>query len=214
MKSLKHMTGALLVATSLSVFAAEKYSSGSYQIDPMHSKLGFEVPHLVISSVEGKFTKVEGSINLAKDFEKSVVQAKIEAGSIDTGVGQRDEHLRSADFFNVKENPNLEFKSTGITGSPGKFKLSGDLTIRGVTRRVTLESKYLGTVVDGYGNEKVIIQAKTKINRKDYGLTWNSAVEAGPVVGDEISIDLKIQAARPKVKAAVTHIDVEKAGRY
>lgn len=202
MKSLKHMTGALLIATSLSSFAAEKYSPGSYQIDPMHSKLGFEVPHLVISTVEGKFTKVDGSINLDKDFKKSLIQAKIDASSIDTGVGQRDDHLRSADFFNVKENPSLDFKSTGITGSPEKFKLIGDLTIRGVTRKVTLDSKYLGTVVDGYGNEKVVIQAKTKINRKDYGLTWNNAVEAGPVVGDEITIELKIQAARPKVKAA------------
>lgn len=202
MKSLKSITGAIILATSMSSFAAEKDSAGSYQIDPMHSKVGFEVPHLVISTVEGKFTKVEGSINLDKNFKNSIVQAKIDANSIDTGVGQRDDHLRSADFFNVKENPNLEFKSTAISGSPEKFKLTGDLTIRGVTRKVTLDSKYLGTVVDGYGNEKVAIQAKTKINRKDFGLTWNNAVEAGPVVGDEISIDLRIQAGRPKAKAA------------
>lgn len=202
MKSFKNIAGALILATSMTAFAAEKYSAGSYQIDPMHSKVGFEVPHLVISTVEGKFTKVEGSINLDKNFKNSIVQAKIDANSIDTGVGQRDDHLRSVDFFNVKENPNLEFKSTSISGSPEKFKLVGDLTIRGVTRKVTLDSKYLGTVVDGYGNEKVAIQGKTKINRKDFGLTWNNAVEAGPVVGDEISIDLRIQAARPKAKAA------------
>jgi polyisoprenoid-binding protein YceI len=201
MKSFRRIYGALILTTSMTAFAAEKYSAGSYQIDPMHSKVGFEVPHLIISTVEGKFTKVQGSIDLDKNFKNSVVQASIDANSIDTGVGQRDDHLRSADFFNVKENPNLEFKSTSISGSPEKFKLVGDLTIRGVTRKVTLDSKYFGTVVDGYGNEKVVIQGKTKINRKDFGLTWNNAVEAGPVVGDEISIDLRIQAALAKAKA-------------
>lgn len=197
MNSLETLTKSFLSSNKASQ-ASQTYTAGSYQLDPMHSKIGFEVSHLVISTVEGKFTKVEGSINLAPEFQNSVFQAKIDASSIDTGVGQRDDHLRSADFFNVSENPSLDFQSTQVLGTLEKFKIIGDLTIRGVTRQVILESKYLGTVTDGYGNEKIAIQAKAKINRKDFGLTWNSLVEIGPVVGDEISLDLRIQAARIK----------------
>lgn len=199
MQFLKNTVAASVLVTSLSGFAAD-YGAGTYQIDPAHSKLGFEVPHLVISTVEGRFKNVEGSVQLAEKFKDSKFSAKIDASSIDTGVAQRDDHLRSADFFNVKESPSLEFVSTKVEGTPKNFKLTGDLTIRGVTRKVTLQSKYLGTAVDGYGNEKVAFQGVTKINRKDFGLTWNSVVEAGPVVGDKITIDLRIQAARPKGK--------------
>lgn len=198
MKNLKTVTSGLLLGLSLSATAGAKYTAGVYEIDPMHSKAGFEVPHLVISSVEGKFKTYEGKINLNKDFSKSTVEAVLDANSIDTGVEQRDEHLRSADFFNTAEFPQIKFKSTKIEGKPDKFKLIGDLTIRGVTKKVTLDSKYLGAVVDGYGNSKVALEGKTVINRKDFGLSWNSVVEAGPVVGDKITIELKIQAARPK----------------
>lgn len=198
MKNLKTVTSGLLLGLSLSAAAAGKYTQGVYDIDPMHSKAGFEVPHLVISSVEGKFKTLEGKINLNQNFSKSTVEAVLDAKSIDTGVEKRDEHLRSADFFNTDEFSQIKFKSTSIEGKPDKFKLIGDLTIRGVTKRVTLESKYLGSVVDGYGNQKVAIEGKTVISRKDFGLTWNSVVEAGPVVGDKVTIELKIQAAQSK----------------
>ena len=198
MKKLTTVTSGLILGLSLSAFADAKYTAGVYDIDPMHSKAGFEVPHLVISSVEGKFKTYEGKIDLNKDFSKSTVEAVLDAKSIDTGVEKRDEHLRSADFFNTAEFPQIKFKSTKIQGKPDKFKLIGDLTIRGVTKSVVLDSKYLGSVVDGYGNSKVAIEGKTVINRKDFGLSWNSVVEAGPVVGDKITIELKIQAARPK----------------
>lgn len=202
MKNLTTVTSGLLLGLSLTALAGGKYTPGTYDIDPMHSKAGFEIPHLVISSVEGKFKTYEGKINLNKDFSKSSFEATLEAKSIDTGVEQRDEHLRSADFFNTAEFPQIKFKSTKIEGKPGKFKLIGDLTIRGVTKRVVLDSKYLGSVVDGYGNQKVAIDAKTVISRKDFGLTWNSLVEAGPVVGDKVTIELKIQAALPKEKVS------------
>lgn len=198
MKSLKTVTSGLLLGLSLTATAGAKYTAGVYEIDPMHSKAGFEVPHLVISSVEGKFKTYEGKINLNKDFSKTTVEAVLDAKSIDTGVEQRDEHLRSADFFNTAEFPQIKFKSTKIEGKPDKFKLIGDLTIRGVTKKVTLNSKYLGAVVDGYGNSKVALEGNTVINRKDFGLSWNSVVEAGPVVGDKITIELKIQAVQPK----------------
>ena len=176
--------------------AQPKSEPGTYQIDPMHSKVGFEVPHLVISSVEGNFKAFEGKIEVAQDFSKSSVSAKIQTDSIDTGVAKRDDHLKSPDFFDVKKFPAMTFQSTSIKGTPAAFKMTGDLTLHGVKKSVVFEGSYLGAVTDGYGKRKVAFQAKTKINRKDFGLTWNNVVEAGPVVGDEVTIELKIQAAK------------------
>jgi len=198
MKNFKAMISGLVFSFSLSAFANVNYSPAVYEIDPMHSKAGFEVPHLVISTVEGKFKALGGKIELNKDFSKSSVQASLDAKSIDTGVEKRDEHLKSADFFNTDKYPQILFKSTKIEGKPDKFKLIGDLTIRGVTKRVILDSQYLGSVVDGYGNNKVALIGKAVIDRKDFGLAWNSMVEAGPVVGDKITIELNIQAAKTK----------------
>lgn len=200
MKSVTRVATAAVLSFSAvlssSAFAADaKYAPGAYQIDAMHSKVGFEIPHLVISSVEGKFNKSEGEIKLDSNFQKSSVKVSTDIASIDTGVEKRDEHLKSADFFDAKKYPSMKFESSAVTGSPDSFKVIGNLTIHGVTKKVTLDGKYLGTVKDGYGNEKAAFNATTKISRKDYGLTWNNVVEAGPVVGDEVSISLKIQAA-------------------
>ena len=190
--------GALTLAAVVAQAAGPAYQAGTYNLDPMHSKVGFEVPHLVISTVEGRFTKFSGDIQLGEKLEKSKVQVAVETDSIDTGVGKRDDHLRSPDFFESKKYPQMKFESTEIAGTPEAFKLTGNLTIKSVTKKVTFEGKYLGTVKDGYGNEKAAFNAKTKINRKDFGLTWNNAVEAGPVVGDDVTIDLKLQAAKAK----------------
>ncbi len=192
------MTSLLL---SFSAFAKD-YKPGKYQVDTAHSKVGFEIPHLVISTVEGKFTDFSGVIQLDKKFNKSKIDVAISAKSIDTANSKRDDHLRSADFFDVEKNSDIKFTSTSIKGTPEKFTVQGKLTMKGVTKPVTLDAQYLGTVKDGYGNEKAAFSAKTKLNRKDFGLTWNSVVEAGPVVGDQVSIDLRIQAAleQPKKK--------------
>lgn len=187
-----------LALTAISAFAGGPIAPGSYAIDPMHSKVGFEVPHLVISSVEGRFNDFKGDIVIAEKFAASSAKLEIEAKSVDTAIAKRDDHLRSGDFFDAKKFPKLTFQSKRFEGRPESFKLVGDLTIKGKTKEVTLDGKYLGTVKDGYGNQKAAFQATTKINRRDFGLTWNSAVEAGPVVGDEISISLKIQAAKNK----------------
>lgn len=194
MKS-KHLflAAATTIMTSAASFASS-YLEGSYGVDPMHSKVGFEIPHLVISTVEGKFTGIDGKIDLKKDFTKSSVEANIDIKTIDTGVEKRDDHLRSVDFFDVSKHSKMTFKSTSIKGTPEGFQLSGDLTIKGIKKSVTFDGKFLGNVKDGFGNQKAAFVAKTKINRKDFGLTWNSAVEAGPVVGDEVTIDLRIQA--------------------
>ncbi len=181
-------------------YGDSKYTQGNYAVDPMHSKIGFEVPHLVISSVEGKFTKFDGTIQMNEKFEKSSVKVNAEINSVDTGVSKRDEHLKSPDFFDAKKFAQMKFESTEIVGKPEKFSLIGNLTIKGVTRKVTFETKYLGTVTDGYGNQKAAFVAKAEINRKDFGLTWNNMVEAGPVVGDTVTLDLKIQAALEKKK--------------
>lgn len=177
--------------------SAAPYEAASYTIDPMHSKVGFEIPHLVISSVEGRFNKFDGAIALDKSFEKSTFKSSVEIASIDTGEKKRDEHLTSPDFFDAKKFPTMTFVSTGIKGTPEAFQLTGDLTIHGVTKKVTFDSKFLGQVKDGYGNQKVAFHGKTKINRKDFGLTWSQAVEAGPIVGDDVEISLNIQAGKP-----------------
>lgn len=173
-----------------------KIETGTYQIDPMHSKVGFEVPHLVISTVEGTFKEFDGQLDLASDFTKSKVTANVKVASIDTGVEKRDDHLKSADFFDAAKHPLMTFKSTSIKGTPESFKISGDLTLHGVKKPVTFDGQYLGTVTDGYGNRKAAFVSKAVINRKDFGLNWNSVVEAGPVVGDKVTLVLKIQGAK------------------
>lgn len=180
------------------VAAASTSQAGKYAIDPAHSKVGFEIPHLVISSVEGRFTKYEGEIDFAEKFTDSKVTAKIDTSSIDTSNDDRNKHLKSADFFDVAKYPNITFKSKKITGTPEKFTVVGDLTIKDKTKEVTLDGKFLGLVKDAYGNDKAAFTATTKINRQDYNLKWGKMVEAGPVVGDEVTITLKVQGAKAK----------------
>lgn len=181
--------------------AAIKYQAGTYELDPTHSKVGFEIPHLVISTVEGKFNKSQGTITLDEKFEKSKVSAEVEISSIDTGEPKRDDHLKSPDFFEVAKYPKMTFKSASITGTPESFKMTGSLTLKSETKPVVFEGKFLGNVVDAYGNLRAAFNAKAKISRKEFGLTWSKVVEMGPVVGDEVTIDLKIEATKPGTAA-------------
>ena len=190
------LVGAL--ALSLTALAdAPKYEAGAFDIDAAHSKVGFEIPHMVISTVEGRFTKFDGKIVLGEKFDKSTVEATVDMTSIDTSNSKRDEHLKSPDFFDVAKFPKMTFKSKSISGTPDKFTVAGDLTIKGVTKPVTFDGKYLGLVNDGYGNDKAVFNAETKVKRSAFGLTWNKMVEAGPVVGDELKIVLRVEAAKP-----------------
>jgi polyisoprenoid-binding protein YceI len=190
----------LSAALSFAAMAEGKYKPGKYQIDPMHGKVGFEIPHLVISTVEGTFKTYEGTIDLNDKFDKSKVTASVDIASLDSGVSKRDDHLKSPDFFDAAKFPKMKFESTEITGSPDSFKMTGNLTIKGVTKKVTFDGKFLGAVNDGMGNDKTAFTATTAIKRADFGLTWNKAIEAGPVVGDTATITLKIEAARPVAK--------------
>ncbi len=192
----KLLIGALITFSGLTAFA-KTIPAGTFNVDPAHSKVGFEIPHLVISTVEGQFTKFDGSITIDSKLEKSKAELNIDVASIDTANKDRDDHLRSADFFDVAKTPKMSFVVKKVVGTADDLKLVGNLTIKGKTKEVTLDTKYLGDVNDAYGNQKIAFSAVGKINRKDFGLTWNSAVEAGPVVGDEVTLKIKIQAGRP-----------------
>lgn len=193
----KLFIGALITFSGLTAFAGKTIPAGTFNVDPAHSKVGFEIPHLVISTVEGQFSKFDGSITIDSKLEKSKAELNIDVSSIDTDNKDRDDHLRSADFFDVAKTPKMSFVVKKVVGTTENLKLVGDLSIKGKTKEVTLETKYLGDVNDAYGNQKIAFSAVGKINRKDFGLTWSSAVEAGPVVGDEVTLKIKIQAGRP-----------------
>lgn len=168
----------------------------TYAIDKAHSEAAFQVRHLV-TKVRGRFTDFEGTVAMNPDApEESSVEATIQAASIDTDQPDRDAHLRSADFFSVEQFPTLTFKSTRVskTGSDA-YDVAGDLTIRGVTRQVVLPVTFLGFAKDPWGGERAGFEAELKINRKDYGLVWNAALETGAfLVGDEVRISLSVQA--------------------
>lgn len=193
----KLLIGALITFSGLTAFAGKTIPAGTFNVDPAHSKVGFEIPHLVISTVEGQFAKFDGSITIDSKLEKSKAELNIDVASIDTANKDRDDHLRSPDFFDVAKTPKMSFVVKKVVGTADDLKLVGNLTIKGKTKEVTLDTKYLGDVNDAYGNQKIAFSAIGKINRKDFGLTWNSAVEAGPVVGDEVTMKIKIQAGRP-----------------
>jgi polyisoprenoid-binding protein YceI len=181
----------------MNTLAAPQTSTTTWNIDPIHSVAEFKVKHMMISNVKGQFPKVEGALTLDEsDLTKSHVEASIEAGSIETRDPQRNAHLKSADFFDVEKFPTLSFKSNSISLiRDGELAVQGDLTIRGVTRKVlfTVEGPTPPTK-DPWGNARVAVSASTKINRKDFGLTWNTALETGGIlVGDEVTITLDVQ---------------------
>ncbi|MBT1074031.1 YceI family protein [Geobacter grbiciae] len=184
---------ATIAALSLPAFAF----ASTWTIDPDHSNVGFKVRHLMVSNVKGNFDKHSGTVEINdKDITKSKVNVSIDTASINTNVQKRDEHLRSADFFDVAKYPTMTFVSKKVAkNGKNKLKVTGDLTLHGVTKQVVLdvegptkESK------DPWGNIRKGATATTKINRKDFGLVWNAALETGGVaVGDEIAITLEIE---------------------
>jgi len=171
----------------------------TYTVDPGHSSVGFAVRHLGFSKVRGRFTAFEGTLELDQaDLSTLSTHASIDAGTITTGDEKRDAHLRSDDFFAVEEHPELSFTSTG-TRSVGsdRLEIDGELTMRGVTHPVTFDAVYLGEARDPWGGDRVAFEATTKVNRKDYGLNWNAALETGGfLVANEVEIVLEIQAVK------------------
>ena len=169
----------------------------TYKIDPAHSEATFQVRHL-ITKVRGRFPEFDGAITFAPGApaDSSVVFA-IQTKSVDTNQAQRDEHLRSADFFDVEKFPLLTFKSTAVAArGDQQFDVTGELTIRDVTKTITLPVTYLGGAKDPWGTDKVAFETEITLNRKDYGLNWNAALETGGfLVGDDVKVSLSIQAA-------------------
>jgi polyisoprenoid-binding protein YceI len=169
----------------------------TWNIDPVHSVAEFKVKHMMISNVKGQFTAVAGVLTLDEtDVTNSRIEASIEAASINTRDSQRDAHLRSADFFDAEKFPALSFKSTRVTRTAdGELAVAGELTIHGVTRETVFAVE--GPTAPGkdpWGNTRIGVSATTKINRKDFGLTWNAALETGGIlVGDEVTITLDLQ---------------------
>ena len=180
-----------------STLASPQVSTTTWNLDAAHSGAEFKVKHMMISNVKGHFSKLSGALVLDEsDPAKSKVEAQIDAASIQTREDQRDAHLKSADFFDVDKFPTLSFKSTSVkvTGDR-ELSVEGDLTIHGVTRKATFAVEGpTPPAKDPWGNSRVAVSATTKINRKDYGLTWNAALETGGIlVGDEVTITLDVQ---------------------
>lgn len=171
-----------------------------WRIDPAHSRADFTVKHMMFSKVRGAFQDLEGALEIDPDEPgASSVSVEIDAASIDTGVEDRDQHLRSEDFFDVEEHPTLRFESRRIEGDPERagegFHIVGDLTIRGTTREVVLDATYLGEGTDPWGGTRRGYSTEATIDRRDFGLTWNQALEAGGVlVGHEVGIGIQLQA--------------------
>ncbi len=172
-----------------------------WSIDPTHSEIIFKAKHLVISSVSGRFNEFDGGAETeGDDFENAHAEFSAKINSISTGNPDRDNHLKSDDFFNAEKYPEIKFKSTSIKKiSDEQYEMKGDLTIRDVTKPIALEVLYGGIVDDPYGNTKAGFEISGKVNRKEYGLKWNAVTEAGSVVvGDIIKIDLNVQVVKEK----------------
>ncbi len=171
--------------------------AGTYEIDPAHSVVEFQVRHLGLAKVRGRFNTFSGTIEIGDDPTESRVDVTIEAASIDTRDEQRDAHLRSPDFLDVENHPTLEFRSTTVRLDGDDPRVEGLLTVRGVTRPVTLDVEFEGATPDPWGNERIGVSATTDVNREDFGLTWNQALETGGwLVGKSVRIELSVEAIR------------------
>jgi polyisoprenoid-binding protein YceI len=168
-------------------------TAGTWNLDASHSEVGFSVRHAGISKVRGRFLTVEGVAEVAENIAESTVTATIAADSFHSGESNRDAHVRGADFFDAEQFPALTFASTGFDIDDEDFTLSGDLTIRGISKPVVFKGEFNGVAVDPYGLTRAGFSAKTSISRKDFGLTYNAALEAGGVlIGDKVTITLDV----------------------
>jgi polyisoprenoid-binding protein YceI len=171
------------------------YVAGSWTIDPVHSEVGFSVRHMMVSKVRGRFTNFSGRLVTGADPLDSSVTAQIDLASIDTGNAQRDAHIRSADFFEVETYPTMTYRSTGIRRDGDDYVVDGELTLKGVTKNVPLRLELNGFGPDAYGGTRAGFTATTEINRRDFGVNFNAALETGgAVVADRVTIHLEIEA--------------------
>ncbi|UTT68937.1 YceI family protein [Arthrobacter sp. DNA4] len=173
-------------------------TTGTWTLDNSHSEIGFTVRHAGISKVRGQFKEAEATLDLAENVADSKVNATIKTASFDSGDVNRDGHVRGEDFFDVEKFPEISFVSNAIVPKGDAYELQGDLTIKGVTRPVALETELHGVAVDPFGNTRADLTAETTISRKDFGLTWNAVLEAGGVlVSDKVAINLELAFIAP-----------------
>ncbi len=173
--------------------------TGTYSIDPSHSQIGFSARHAMVTKVRGLFTDFVGTGYFnAENPAESNFQVTIQAKSVNTNNADRDAHLRSNDFFDMDQFPEIKFASTSFSKTDAEtFSVTGDLTIKGVSKSITFDLEYTGTAVDPWGNTRVGFEGKTTVNRKDWGVNWNAALEAGGVlVSEKITLDFEISAVR------------------
>ncbi|HYO15981.1 MAG TPA: YceI family protein [Thermoanaerobaculia bacterium] len=189
--------------TLATLVAIPSFAADTYAVDASHSAVSFQVRHLV-TNVRGRFNDFNGTINLdPANLEKSSVEFRVKAASIDTANEDRDKHLRAEDFFHVEKYPEITFKSTSIKKT-GKdtYAVTGDFTMRGVTKRITLPVTYLGTARDPWGKDKAGFETATTLDRKEYGIVWNAAVDNGGVIlGDDVKIAINLEANKAKPDA-------------
>jgi polyisoprenoid-binding protein YceI len=177
---------------------------GTYTIDPTHSRVGFSARHAMVTKVRGAFNEVEGSATTGPDLQGAQVQVTMQAASVDTRQADRDGHLKSADFFDVETYPNLTFRSTEVTAvDADTLRVAGDLTVKDVTRPITVDFEYAGSAQDPFGNTRIGFEGTTVINRKDWGVNWNASLEAGGVlVSEKVTLDIDISAIKQTDGAA------------
>lgn len=174
-------------------------ATGTWTIDPSHSEVGFSVRHLMVSKVRGSFKTFEGTISIADNPLESRVEARIDTSSVDTRDENRDNHLRSSDFFDVEQHPQITFVSTAVRPVRSDYVVAGDLTIHGVTRPVELELEFNGVSPDPWGGQRAGFSASTEISRGDYGIEFNMPLDGGGVVvGDKIKINIEVEAVLQK----------------
>lgn len=186
----------IVMTTTTPIHLHPDYAVGTWKLDPAHSEVSFTVKHLMITKVRGTFETFDVTIVTAENPDDSGIEATIDVASVNTGVEARDNHLRSSDFFLIDEHPTMNFVSTSFDGDvdSGEFTVRGDLTLRGVTKPVVLKGEFGGVIQDAYGNTRAGASASTKINRHDFGVSWNSALEAGGVtLGDDVTINLDLE---------------------
>jgi polyisoprenoid-binding protein YceI len=178
-------------------------ATNRWNVDVGHSAIHFWVRHMIISKVHGRFARWTGALELdERDLTRSTVDVRIEAASIDTQVADRDAHLRSPDFLDVAQHPEIAFRSRRIEKAGGGYRVVGDLSIRGVTREVTLEAEFAGTGKDPWGNERAGFSAKASLDRREFGLVWNAALETGGVlVGEKVEIAIELEAVKQAAAA-------------
>ncbi|HLA18797.1 MAG TPA: YceI family protein [Dehalococcoidia bacterium] len=174
-------------------------ATSTWTIDPAHSSAEFAVKHLMVSTFKGHFRSLEGTVHLDEaNPANSSVAASVDVASVDTQTPDRDAHLRSDDFFNAERYPKMTFRSTRVEQVDGtNWKVTGELTVRDVTKEVVLDTEYEGRIVDPWGNERIGFTARTELSRKEFGVRWNAAIETGGVVvGDKVRISLNIEIVR------------------